>query len=133
MSIEDVTNPGVVNVADEGYDGLPEEVPPFGQVPASASAINDRGEVSVEKLLSVDQPVTVSEPATSALDNERGEVSVQKLISVDQPVTVQVPGEPLLSVAGGTYSPTSPNVKNTTLNNVAGQVYGTGNPTNVYP
>lgn len=130
----DVTNPGSVNVADEAFDGLPAEVPSFKQVPASASDVNDRGEVSQVEMLSIDQPVTVSTPATTALDSVSGDrsdvallsvdqpvtkqvpasialdnidggASSEKPISVDQAVTVQVPGEPLLSFSGDAEKP----------------------------
>ena len=53
--------------------------------------------------------------------------------SVDQEVTVTPPMTAQLSVDGGSSSPGGPDVVNTTQNNVAGQVYGTGRPINVYP
>jgi len=55
------------------------------------------------------------------------------LTSVDQEVTVTPPMTAQRSVDGGEFSPEGPNVLNTTQNNVAGQVYGTGRPINVYP
>ena len=55
------------------------------------------------------------------------------LPSVDQEVTVTPPMTAQRSVDGGEFSPEGPNVLNTTQNNVAGQVYGTGRPINVYP
>jgi len=103
MSNQNVVNPGTVNVADQG-DGL----------------------------LSVDQPVAVGPsqnagPLVSAADQGDGS------LSVDQPVTVTPPQVSLNTVQGGTFSPQGPDVLNTTQNNVAGQVYGQGLPTNVYP
>jgi len=55
------------------------------------------------------------------------------LTSVDQEITVTAPMTAQRSVDGGASSPEGPNVINTTQNNVAGQVYGTGTPVNVYP
>lgn len=52
--------------------------------------------------------------------------------SVDQPVTVSPPLTARESVDGGEFSPLSPNVVSTTQNNVAGQVYGTGTPADVF-
>ena len=52
--------------------------------------------------------------------------------SVDQPVTVSPPQTAQKSVDGGEFSPEGPNVVNVTQNNVAGQVYGTGTPANVF-
>ena len=52
--------------------------------------------------------------------------------SVDQPVTVSPPQTAQKSVDGGEFSPEGPNVVNVTQNNVAGQVYGTGKPAEVF-
>lgn len=104
MSTTNVVNPGLVNVADQG-DGL----------------------------ISVDQPVKVGPstnpgPVVAGLDSAPG----LGTDSPDQPVTVSPPQTANTSVAGGTYSPTSPNTENVITNNVVEQVYGTGSPTNVF-
>lgn len=130
----EVTNPGVVNVANEGYDGLPAEVPSFKQVPASAAVDNERGEVSQVDPLSVDQPVTKQVPASIALLNIDGGASSEKPISVDQPVTVSVPGEPLLLVQAGSDSQVkkSITVQQNSAVNVVNQTYGNGQVANVF-
>lgn len=130
MSIKEVTNPGLVNVADEGYDGLASNVPPFKSIPVMISPNNVDGDASSEKRLSVDQPVTVS-PAMTAQRNVDGDASSEKPLSVDQPVTVHVPGEPLLTIQGGTFSPIH-NPKDVIANNVVGQVFGNEFPKNVF-
>lgn len=133
MSDTSVTNPGLVNVADEAYDGLPRpDQAVTVTVPVIISADNRRGDESESLPLSVDQPVTVQVPTTAPVTNLRGDVSGSAPVSVDQPVTVQVPTtEPLLILNGDNYKPGGVPV-DTTQNNVAGQVYGTGTPANVF-
>lgn len=100
---QEVTNPDLVDVADQGSGSL----------------------------ASPDQPISVgpsqnSGPLVQAA--ARGEAPA----TVDQPVTTgpsQVAGR---TVEGGTYSPESPGTINVTANNVAGQVYGTGTPADVF-
>lgn len=130
----DVTNPGLVNVADEGYDYLAAEVPSFFQVPASASVNNERGEVSKVDLLSVDQPVTIQVPASTALESVDGGASSEKPLSVDQPVTVQVPGEPLLFVKADFDSQVKPSitVQQNSAVNIVQQTYGNGTVETVF-
>jgi len=98
----DVTNPGLVNVADQG-DGL----------------------------LTVDQPVTTS-PSSNAGQLVDAADQGDGQLSVDQPVTVgptQVAG---LDVSAGGGSPTSPRTDDVTSNTVVGQVYGQGTPVEVF-
>jgi membrane protease subunit (stomatin/prohibitin family) len=52
--------------------------------------------------------------------------------SVDQAVTVSPPLTAQRSVDGGEFSPERPDVLEVTQNNVAGQVYGTGTPADVF-
>jgi len=100
----DVTNPGLVNVADEAFGGLPNP----------------------------DQAVKITSPASASEVNLRGGDGDEKgLIVVDQPVTVQVPGAPDVTFDGGLYHPGGVPV-DVTQNNVDGQVYGVGTPANVY-
>lgn len=142
---QDNTNPGIVNVADQG-DGLtrvdqPVTVGP-GTNPGPLVNTGDQG----DGLTSVDQPVTSGPstnpgPLVNAADQGDGP------LSVDQPVVVgpsqsaasseeatSAPGEivePGVTNAG-TSSPQSPNTINTTQNTTIGQTYGQGDPTNVF-
>lgn len=101
---QDVTNPGLVNVADEG-DGL----------------------------LSIDQPVTVG-PSSNPGIIIQGISPVVGLrpLSTYQTGTVTPAMTAQTTVQGGTNSPQSPSTENVTPNNVAGQVYGQGTPQNVF-
>lgn len=130
---EDVTNPGSENVADQAFDGLPNQVPSFEQIPAQVSPNNADGGINRDGLTVVDQPVTVSTPATASVNNVDGddESSVEPL-SVDQPVTVSTPGPAVGVTSGDAESPIKNPIANVTQNNVAGQVYGTGVPINVF-
>lgn len=103
MSTKNVVNPGLVNVADQG-DGP----------------------------TVVDQEVTVSHPSTNSGPTARGLTYADGPVVVDQEVTVTPAMTAGRSVAGGTYSPLRPNASSVTQNNVAGQVYGTGTPQNVF-
>jgi hypothetical protein len=104
MSYQNVVNPGLVNVADQG-DGL----------------------------VVVDQPVKVS-TSTNPGPLVQGLTSAPGLgVDVpDQPVTISPAMTAQSTVQGGTYSPSKPNVTTVITNNVAGQVYGTGSPSNVF-
>ena len=131
--IEDVTNPGSENVADQAFDGLPEQVPSFEQIPAQVSPNNRDGGINHDGLTSVDQAVTVSSPASAAVTNDRGDDGDERApISVDQPVTVSTPGPAVGVTSGDAESPIKNPIANVTQNNVAGQVYGTGVPQNVF-
>lgn len=150
-----VTNPGLVNAADQAFDGLPVQVPPVGATPASASATTASGGGS-----SVDGPITDSlalegtpsdvsqttkiTPASAAVTNLRGDaVSVGSPPAdtlaaagtpsdVNQTVGVGAAQNAGASVDGGTFSPRTVNTIEVTQNNVAGQRYGTGTPQNVF-
>jgi hypothetical protein len=98
-----VVNPGLVNVADQG-DGR----------------------------TVVDQEITVSRPSTNSGPTARGLTYADGEVSVDQPVTVSPAMTAGRNVAGGTASPVKPNTSSVTENNVVGQVYGTGTPQNVF-
>lgn len=134
MAIEDVTNPGVVNVADQAFDGAPNpDQAVTVTVPASTGAINfDGDDQKSGGIASPDQAVKISSPAsTSATTFSGGDGDERGLNSVDQPVTVQVPGAPDISFDGGLFHPGGVPV-DVTQNNVAGQVYGVGVPANVF-
>ena len=66
----DVTNPGSTNVADQSYDGLPFQQPPFGVTPATTALRNVIvvGSGDERKPVSIDQCVTVT-PATTSTRN----------------------------------------------------------------
>jgi hypothetical protein len=103
VSTKNVVNPGSVNVADQA-DGP----------------------------VVVDQEIKVTSPSTNSGPTVRGLTYADGELSVDQPVTVSPAMTAGRNVEGGTASPLSPNVTNSTQNNVAGQVYGTGSPANVF-
>ena len=134
MSNIDVTNPGVVNVADQG-DGLtlinetilvgPSTNP--GPLATGLAAAPGLGPINPN------QPVTVSPSTNSGGLTEGGDLAPGVgPISPNQPVTVTPSMTAQDTIEGGTASPVSPNTENIITNNVVGQVYGIGNPTNVY-
>jgi hypothetical protein len=131
---ETSTNPGSVNVADQG-DGLlsvdqPVTVGPSynpGPLVQAGSKAPGTGPDSP------DQPVTSGPssnpgPTVQAGSAEPGTGPA----SPDQPVTTGPSQNSGQLVQAGTASPTSPRTTNTTQNNVAGQVYGQGTPANVF-
>lgn len=101
---QDVTNPGVVNAADQG-DGP----------------------------TVVDQPVTTGPSSNEGPLVQAGSaVSGSGTTGPDQPVTVTPPMTAERTVEGGTYSPQSPVTEEVVENNVVNQVYGQGTPANVF-
>lgn len=114
---QDSTNPGVVNVADQG-DGLTVVDQPVTTGPSTNPgpivSAGDQGDGP----LSVDQPVTVG-PSQSAASSDTSTSSPGQIV------------EPGVTNAGA-YSPQSPNTINTTQNTVVDQIYGQGNPQNVF-
>ena len=102
----DTTNPGSVNVANQGFGVGP--VRPNESVTVSPST--NPGKIvqgaDLAPGLGTDKP--------------------------DQPVTVSPSSNSGPLVDADIYSPTSPNTENTTENTVVNQVYGTGTPANVY-
>jgi len=142
---ENVTNPGSVNVADQGDGPLSVDQPVTtgpGTNPGPLVGVATEGDGP----LSVDQPVTVG-PSTNPGPLVQAAAEGDGPTSVDQPVTVgpsQSPASALTASSSpgesvepgvtnaGTYSPQSPNTEDVTQNNVAGQVYGEGTPINYY-
>lgn len=114
---QDSTNPGVVNVADQG-DGLTVVNQPVtvgrSTNPGPLVSAGDQGDGP----LSVDHPVTVG-PSQSAASSQAATSSPGEIV------------EPGVTNAG-TRSPQSPNTINTTQNTVIDQIYGQGSPTNVF-
>lgn len=104
MSQGNVVNPGLINVADQG-DGP----------------------------TSVDQAVRTGASTNSGVlvQSSSGAPGFDGP-SVNQPVTTGPSQTSGASVAGGTYSPQSPTTVDTTENTVVNQVYGQGDPANVY-
>lgn len=101
---QNVINPGTVNIADQG-DGL----------------------------LSVDQPISTG-PSQSSGPSIAGGSFAPGLgtDSPDQPVTVGPTMTAGRNVDGGFASPQSKNTANTTENTVINQIYGAGQPQNVF-
>jgi hypothetical protein len=146
---ENVTNPGSVNVADQG-DGrtvIDQEIlvgPSYNPGPVVASGSRGFGQGDADP----DQPVKVG-PSTNPgpLVQAGAEGFGVGDADPNQPVTVgpsqssassqtaaSRPGEtvePGLTNAG-TFSPLTPDVLNTTENTVVNQVYGIGTPRNVF-
>ena len=125
------TNPDLVDIADEAFGvGLPTQIPDFKQVPASAS-VNNKIEKGGDKRPDVvTQEISVT-AASASTNNVDGGASSGKKTVVDQEITTGPAQTANTSINGGTFSPTSPNVTNTSQNNVVGQTYGKGSPTNV--
>lgn len=102
---ENVVNPGLVNVADQG-DGP----------------------------LVVDQPVTTGPGTNPGSFNRAGDRAPGTgTRSPNQPVTVGTPQTAGTTVQGGTYSPQSPNTEDVSQDSVRNQTYGTWPPAEVYP
>jgi hypothetical protein len=101
--MQDVTNPGLVNVVDQG-DGL----------------------------LTVDQPVTTGPSTNPGPVVQVSSLAPGAGAPSNQTVGVGPSQTADRSVEAGTYSPQSPNTVNTTQDTVIGQTYGRGDPTNVY-
>jgi hypothetical protein len=99
----DITNPGVVNVSDQG-DGP----------------------------TSVDQCVTVDPSQVGAATVAGTGAGPQVGVALDEAVTVTPPMTARRDVDGGLESPTSGNCINTTEDTVVNQTYGAGSPANVY-
>jgi len=151
----DVFTPGSVRAADEAFDGLPAQVPSFVQVPAQISPNNVDGGGSqvdgpiVDSLALSGTPsdpnqtilITPQQTSTNNVDGDGSSVDGPVVSSLaisgtpsDPAQTVHVipPQTANTNVDGGTFSPQSVNTINTTQNNVAGQVLGTGTPANVF-
>jgi hypothetical protein len=102
---DNVVNPDLVDVADQGDGPTVVDQPVLVSPSTNPGPLEQGGDLAPGLGTdSPDQPVTVSTPATTALD----------------------------SVAGGTASPQSPDTIDTTENTVVGQVYGQGDPANVF-
>jgi len=117
---EDVTNPGSINVADQG-DGPTTVDQPVTVGPSSnpGPLVQAGAEAPGLGPDDPDQSVKVG-PSQSAASAQTAQSMTGETV------------EPGLTNAG-TYSPQSPDTLNVTQNNVAGQVYGRGTPKNVYP
>lgn len=132
----DVTNPGSVNVVTEGFGvgpvspNQPVTVGPSTNPGPTVQAVGLSPGLGVD---SPDQPVTTGPSTNPGPLVQGGNLAPGIGVdSPDQPVTVSPSQNSGGLVQGGTSSPTSPNCENTTQNNVVGQVYGTGTPTNVF-
>jgi hypothetical protein len=101
--MQDVTNPGLVNVSDQG-DGL----------------------------VSVDQPVTTGPSTNPGPVVQSSGRAPGAGVPSSQTVGTGPSQTADLTVQAGTYSPQSPNTVNTTEDTVINQIYGQGAPINVY-
>lgn len=153
--MSDVFTPGSTRAADEAFGGLPKQVPSFFQEPASTSPNNRDGDGS-----SVDGPITTSLAISGTPSDPAQTIQVtptqnhNKNIdgdssSVDGPIVSSLalsgtPSDPAQTihvippqnhnknVDGGLASPLSVNVVTSTPNIIAGQVFGSGVPINVF-
>ena len=101
---DNIVNPGTVNVVNQG-DGLLSVDQPVGDGPSQNPG-----------------PLVQGGSASPGLGTD----------SPDQPVTVSPAMTAQITVDGGLDSPTSPNEINTMENNVVDQIYGQGDPANVF-
>jgi hypothetical protein len=127
MSDIDVTNPGLVNVADQadGETRIDQEI--TVSRPSSNSGPTVQGITFADGMITVNQPVTVS-PSQNSGPTEQGIAFADGMVEVDQPVTVSP------SQNSGTTSPVSPNTISTTQNTAINQDVQQFNRTiNVYP
>ena len=101
----EVTNPDLVDVADQGDGATSVDQPVLVGPSTNPGPLDQAGDVKPgHGSDSPDQPVTVSEPASTALP----------------------------TVEGGTASPQSPDTIDTTENTVINQIYGAPDPINVF-
>jgi hypothetical protein len=116
---QDTTNPGLVNVADEG-DGRTVVDQPVTTGPSTnpGPLVSADAEGFGTGTDSPNQPVTV-EPSQN---------SAASIVDVNFPGKIVEAG----ITNAGTFSPQGPNTINTTENTVVNQIYGQGNPHNVF-
>lgn len=141
-----VTDPGDVNIADQGFgQGAPVNVN-TPSVPASAAAVSVRGDgVSAADNspgsgapVDVDQN-QVAEQATSAIgpNNRDGGAGVVGSGSPSEVISNQVVGQPTSTVPVTTVQGSAGNIRQDSITdvtvgiNVQNQTYGNGNVTNV--
>lgn len=130
---DDVNNPGVENVADQAFDGLPREVNMTDvRLPVSISP-NNRSGTGGHRPFVIDQEILVDRPASVAVTNLRGDDGEEvRPVVVDQPVTVTSPGPSLRTVQGGNFAPGNGQVVTPQENDTVGQVFGSGLPREVF-
>lgn len=131
---QDVTNPGLVNVANQGdgplvVDQPVQKGPSTNPGPLVAGLATAPGLGPVASGQTVQKGPSTNPGALVAAGDLAPGLGSDK---PDQPVTVTPPMTAQDTVQGGTFSPTSPNVENTTENTVVNQTYGTGTPANVF-
>jgi hypothetical protein len=141
-----VTDPGDVNIADQGFgQGAPVNVN-NPSVPASAAAVSVRGDgVSAADnspgqgaRVDVDMNL-VAEQSTSAIGPNTVQGSEQPIRSdaTVESIQNQVVGQPTSTVPVTTVQGSAGNIRTDSLSNVVvgqnvvNQTYGTGSPTNV--
>jgi len=130
VSTTNVVNPGTVNVADQAQA-------PFSiNQTVTVGPSTDSGPV-VQVVGQSGRPSTVEQAIKVGPSSNPGPVSQAAVLAPGTGVTnaasrVTPPMTAGLTVQAGLASPTSVHVVNTALNTTAGQVYGSGSPTNVY-
>lgn len=152
----DVTDPGNSNVESQAFGrGLPLDVTPGADVSEqfSSASVNNAGIARVGAAQDTSKPgigvpvdvdtgddVAEQSVAATPLRNVNGgnfQPGLGLEVDSNDPGMTNVESLPVIGlglpplVQGGTFSPQSANTANVTQNNVAGQVYGTGTPTNV--
>jgi hypothetical protein len=131
---QDVTNPGTINVADQG-DGLITVDQPVSTGPSSSSGplVSASNLAPGRGTAAPDQPVSTGPSSSSgplvAAPNLAPGLGTA---TPDQPVTVGPPQVAGRTVDGVLASPQSPETIDVIENDVVGQVYGQGTPTNVF-
>lgn len=129
-------DPGLVQVADQAFDGLAVQVPDGIDIPASTPVLvvdADLGNPVIGDI-SPNQPVTVTPQTTPVLvlDGDDGKPGIGP-IEPNQPVIVEETNVSLVQTQGGDFDPIHGQVEEVITNNVVQQVYGgPGLPANVF-
>lgn len=129
-------DPGLVQVADQAFDGLAVQVPDGIDIPASTPVLvvdADLGNPVIGDI-SPNQPVTVT-PQTTPVDVRDGDDGKPGIGPAfpDQPVIVEDTNVSLVQTQGGDFDPIHGQVEEVITNNVVQQVYGgPGLPANVF-
>ena len=134
--MSDVTNPGLVNVADQSDGEIKINQTISVSKPSSNSGPTSQGIAFADKMVKVDQPVTVTPPSNSGPITQGGDLAPGRGVASTDPSDVTPAMTAQRSVDGGTASPVSPNTINTTQDTVVTQpasVQQFSRTINVYP
>lgn len=127
---------GLVQVADQAFDGLAAQVPDGIDIPASTPVLVVDADSPNPVIGDIfpNQPVTVT-PQTTPVDVRDGDDSKPGIGPAfpDQPVIVEDTNVSLVQTQGGDFEPGNGQVEEIITNNVVQQVYGgPGLPANVF-